>query len=176
MAGRRRLFLPLAGAGLALLLAACSDDNELPGQGYLPPSEVTQSQSIPLVVPPDFGERPSSSASPTSSQGDGGETTLAESQPSQTDALSGLDLSTGETALLTQADVQQADPTIRRTLDRENAIYAGDPAFVDKLLFGSFPSGGTSQAEQGPAVAEDVQIQQQPPDQQSWLDQLVNFF
>ena len=150
---------------LAGTLAACGSSNELPGRGYMPPSDVTVSRTMPLTVPPDFGLRPEA-AIPVA---EGGVTVLEEQAAVEQIDIAVLDASMAEQSLLLQAGVLGADPVIRRTLERENAILAGDPQFVDQLLYGEFISQPQVQLEEGPEVEPDVAIEQGEIVDDTWL-------
>lgn len=176
-----RLALSLAAA--ALLLAACNGGDELAGRGYLPPSEVTRSQAVPLTVPPDFGLRPTDTAEHTETGG----TVIASAEQPATVEVAELDATLGEQQLMVSAGVLDANPNIRRILNRENALLVGDPLLVDTLLFGSFPQAvageGTTQEtpaieiEEGQDIAPDVAIEQgEPVEDGTWVDSIIDLF
>ena len=176
-----RFALPLCAA--ALLLAACGNDNELPGRGYLPPSEVTRSQAVPLTVPPDFGLRPDDNLEHTASGG----TIVATVEEPTTVEVAELDATVGEQQLMVSAGVLEANPNIRRILNRENALLVGDPVLVDTLLFGSFPKSVAGESttqetpaieiEEGQEVAPDVAIEQgEPVEDGTWVDSVIDLF
>jgi len=109
-------------------------------------------RTIPLTVPPDYGVRPTGVSSNIV---DEREETVVQTLP--------LDMTVGEQVLLTRAGVLDADPTIRQTLSRENALLTDDPALVEALLFGSYPSADE--------VTPDVVIVQ-PEDESDWFDEV----
>lgn len=175
-------FVLLLGA-TALVLAACSGGDELPGRGYLPPSEVTRSQAVPLTVPPDFGLRPDDTAEHTASGG----TIVAAVEEPTTVEVAELDATVGEQQLMVSAGVLEANPNIRRVLNRENALLVGDPVLVDTLLFGDFPQAvaGESTTQETPAIeieegqdiAPDVAIEQgEPVEDGTWVDSVIDLF
>ena len=166
----RRSTLPVGLALSLLLLAACGTSNEQEGRGYMPPSEVTNSRAVPLTVPPDFGQRPES-ASQTES------TVFADEVAGTEIDITVLESTPGEQDLLLRAGVPQANPTIRTTLNRENALMAGNDDLVDALLFGDYPSGGTVELQEGPEIGSDVAIEQGTPiEDESWLDSVFGIF
>lgn len=176
-----RSVLPLIAT--ALLLAACGNDTELPGRGYLPPSEVTRSQAVPLTVPPGFGLRPGDTAEHTASGG----TIVASAEQPATVEVAALDATVGEQQLMVSAGVLEANPNIRRILNRENALLVGDPVLVDTLLFGSFPKSVSGESttqetpaieiEEGQDVAPDVAIEQsEPVEDGTWVDSVIDLF
>ena len=156
---------------LAALLAACGGSEELEGRGYLPPSEVTAARTVPLTVPPDYGLRPEAPE-----PAEGGMTVIgAEQQPTGIE-VAALDVTPGEQTLMMKAGVPRANPKIRSLLQRENAIFAGDPAFVEELLYGDFPEAGSVTVEEGPDVAADIVIEQQEIEEEGWLDGVMDIF
>jgi len=161
----------LSGLVLSLfLLAACGSTHEQEGRGYMPPSEVTRSRAIPLTVPPDFGERPESTKQTES-------TIIADEAVGSEIDMTTLDATLGEQNLLVRAGVLDANPGIRRALNHDNAILAGDPALVDALLFGNYPSGGAVEMQEGPEVGSDVAIEQGTPiEDDSWFDSVFGIF
>lgn len=167
-----RFVLPACLVAGLIVLAGCGSDNELPGRGYMPPSEVTASRTIPLTVPPDFGLRPESE-----SQAESRTVILADTASGSEIDVSTLDATLGEQNLMVQAGVLEANPAIRQLLDRENALLVGDDALVDALLFGNYPTGGTVEVSEGPEVGSDVAIEQSTPvDDKSWIDSVLGVF
>ena len=139
----------LPAAVLAGLLTACGGDG-LPGRGYLPPSTVTATGDVPLTVPPGYGLKP-----------EGGEASGAIERGAPRPAAV-LGTTAGEQALLSRAGAAAANPAIRATLNRENALLVGDEALVERLLFGAVPPAG------GEAPTE-IAIEA-PDGEASWLD------
>ncbi len=152
------------------VLGACSNSNEQSGRGYMPPSDVTTSRAMPLTVPPDFGARPESAKQSES-------TVIADETVGTEIDITTLNATMGEQSLLIRAGVLDANPAIRQTLNRENALLIGPPDLVDALLFGSYPSGGTVELAEGPDVGEDVAIEQGTPiEDETWLDSVFGIF
>jgi len=157
--------VPLAAAlALALPLWACGGGETLQGRGYQPPSEVTSSRAVSLIVPPGYGIRPD----PDSDEVVAGGTVIDQQEPDELE-IATLTTTMGEEMLMVRAGVMEADPTIRATLNRENALLVGQPQFVEELLFGSYPSGGAVELEQGDEVVPDVIIE--TPDEPGWLEE-----
>lgn len=167
----RFVLTALLGASFATL-AACGSDNELPGRGYMPPSDVTASRTVPLTVPPDFGLRPDSEK-----QAESRTVILADTVAGSTVDVAALDATLGEQDLLVKAGVLNANPTIRQLLNRENAMLIGNDALVDTLLFGNHPTGSGVEVTEGPEVGPDVAIEQSTPvDDDSWVDSVLGIF
>ncbi len=134
-----RAIAGLAAPGLAAaLLAACGGDT-LPGQGYLPPSEITVARTVPLTVPPDYGLRPGD----IEEQPAAGGTVVAQRDADAVEAAP-PGATPGERVLLARSGALEAEPGIRDTLNRENAILVGEPRLAEALLFGDHPSGGAA--------------------------------
>jgi hypothetical protein len=169
-AGRARPVV--VAAVLAVLAAACSDGGEqLPGVGYRVPGESTSSKLLPLTVPPDFGLRPEPEDETTE---EGYEIVSTQEHEA---LLQGTDsMSHGEEIILTRSDAVDANPDIRQVLDQDNAIFVGNPVFVDELLFGAHPSGGEVTLEEGGEVVEDVVIREGSAEDESDFDFLTNWF
>jgi hypothetical protein len=137
--GRIGLFAVAGVLALGLVLTGCQKTREAFGLNKSAPDEFAVVTRAPLSLPPDYGLRP-----PTPrvqrpqerdikdearrilvSSGTGGAATKTSDAPS-----------VGEAALLNRAGAANADPSIRQTVSRENSVLAaGDPGFVDRLLF-----------------------------------------
>jgi hypothetical protein len=168
--GSLRRFLPLVAPAALALLAACGSDDELAGRGYQPMSDVTVSRSIPLTVPPDFGLRPQ----PAEEQQD--VTVLQQETDLALLEVDEIAATQGEQALMAGAGVPQADPSIRKTLQLENALLAGDDALVDTLLFGT-PAGQAQQIQEGPEIGSDVAIDDgREVEDGTWYEQILDIF
>jgi len=166
----RRLHLLFAAPAALALLAGCGSDDELPGRGYQPMSDVTVSRSIPLTVPPDFGLRPQ----PAEQQQD--VTVLQQETDVVTLEIDELTATQGEQALMVQAGVLQADASVRKTLQLENALLSGDDALVDTLLFGT-PAGDAAQIQEGPEVGSDIAIDGgREVEDGTWYEQVLDIF
>ena len=128
---RIRLAVPAVLAG-AIAVAGCGGGEErLPGQGVLPPSDVTSARAMPLTVPPSYWLRPR-----------GGEEDVADAPAQSGEAADDADerlgaaMSEGERSLVLRSGHADSDPRIREALNRENARLVGPPELVDALLFG----------------------------------------
>lgn len=167
-----RFFHPALLVVAVATLAACGSSNELPGRGYLPPSDVTTSRTVPLIVPPDFGLRPESDK-----QAESRTVILADTVTGSAIDVAALNVTLGEEALMVRAGVLNANPAIRQQLNRENALLVGDPALVDALLFGNYATGSGVEVIEGPEVGSDVAIEQGTPiDDDSWIDSVLGIF
>ncbi|MBN34374.1 MAG: hypothetical protein CMM46_06280 [Rhodospirillaceae bacterium] len=160
---RYTLTQAVAAAALTLALAACGGAEPLQGRGYQPPSEVTSSRAVSLIVPPGYGLRPDAESAEVVA----GITVIDQQEP-ETLQISSLNTTLGEELLMTWAGVLEADPTIRATLNRENALLVGQPLFVEELLFGSYPAAGAIELEQGDEVVPEVLIE--TPDEPGWFE------
>jgi hypothetical protein len=149
----------------ALLLAGCGGDEPLTGVGNMPESQVVTQRTIPLTVPPEFGLRPDGTEAEVVAGG-----TVIDQQETTTLTVATLNATMGEQLLLERSGALNADPLVRAKLNRENALLVGQSAFVEELLFGSFPSGGAAvDLEQGSEIASDVVIEQDVEDS-SWIE------
>jgi hypothetical protein len=156
---------------VALLAVACSSsDDPLPGVGYRVPGESTSAKLLPLTVPPDFGLRPE----PVDETPDGYE--IVSTQEDEAVIEERNNVTQGEEIILTRSDALDASPDIRRLLDQDNAVFVGNPVFVDDLMFGDFSTGGAVLMEEGGDVAEDVVIREGSGDDESDFDFLTNWF
>jgi|GEM_PF-4722139 len=175
MVNRQRMSC-LAGAGALLFLTACSGDEPLAGIGNQPNSQVTVQRTIPLTIPPGYGERPDESEAEVVAGG-----TVIDQQEMNTLNVAVINATLGEQLLLQRSGALEADPLVRAKLNRENALLVGQPAFVDDLLFGSYPSGGAVEVIEGSYEVSDVEIEQgtqsgsdivieQESDESTWLD------
>ncbi|MGY8995620.1 MAG: DUF3035 domain-containing protein [Alphaproteobacteria bacterium] len=166
----------LAAAGALLVLAGCSGSEPLVGIGNQPFSQVTVQRTIPLTVPPGYGERPDGTEAEVVAGG-----TVIDQQETNTLAVAVLNATMGEQLLLERSGALEADPLVRAKLNRENALLVGQPEFVDELLFGSFATGGAVEVIEGTYEVSDVEIEQgtqagsdivieQNSDETSWFD------
>ena len=166
----------LAAAGALLVLAGCGGSEILAGIGNQPNSQVTVQRTIPLTVPPGYGERPDG----TEAEGGAGGTVIDQWETSSF-TVAVLNATMGEQLLLERSGALQADPLVRAKLNRENALLVGQPELVDELLFGSFSTGGVVEVIEGSYEVSDVEIEQstqsgldivieQDSDESSWFD------
>ncbi|MBB6254674.1 DUF3035 domain-containing protein [Nitrospirillum iridis] len=132
--------LMLAAAGLAAL-TGCDSLDYLFGGSRPTPDEFRVLARAPLEVPPDFNLRPPQPGSPrpqeivketrATSTVFGAATTEATAVASAT-----ANQSKGEAALVAKAGADQADPQIRKIVDKEwPGVVVGDRSFLDSLMF-----------------------------------------
>jgi len=167
----------VSAGGLAVCLAlvlgagACSTGNEeLPGVGYRVPGQATSAKLLPLTVPPDFGLRPE----PADETPEGYEIVSTQEEEK---VLQGADTMTeGEQIILTRSGGVDANPDIRQLLDQDNAVFVGNPVFVEDLLYGDYPEAGAVTVEESGEVTEDVVIREGTGDDESDWDFLTNWF
>jgi hypothetical protein len=142
----------LAFAGVAVAAAAlsgCDSARETFGFTKQAPDEFEVVTRAPLVIPPDYGLRPPQPGAQRPQEkeirdqaretvtGRNADTTgrpqLASTSPTP---AAGAPRTEGERALLTKAGALDADPAIRRTVDRESTLLAeADSGFIDRLIF-----------------------------------------
>jgi hypothetical protein len=146
---KTREFLGFAGLALAAAaLTGCDSARETFGFTKQAPDEFEVVTRAPLVIPPDYGLRPPQPGAQrpqekeirdqaretvTGRNAEAGRPQLASTNPSP---AAGPPRTEGERALLTKAGALDADPTIRRTVDRESTLLAeADAGFIDRLIF-----------------------------------------
>ena len=140
----RGLLLALSGALAVTSLAGCESARETFGFAKTAPDEFAVVTRAPLVIPPEFGLRPpvpgaqrpqerevrEQARETVVGRGAGGGTQVAAT------TNGGPALSEGERALLDKAGASDADPAIRRVIDRESTMLAeADSDFIDRLIF-----------------------------------------
>ncbi|MBI3710862.1 MAG: DUF3035 domain-containing protein [Proteobacteria bacterium] len=126
---------------IGLGLSACGETRKALGLDKAPPDEFKIVARAPLSLPPDYGLRPPQpgAARPQEASvpqavrqavvGSGGAR-----RPAPGAAVEGV--SPGEGALLARVGVNQAEPDIRQTVDREaTALAQADETFLDRLIF-----------------------------------------
>lgn len=139
-----------AGAALAVVcLSGCEAARETFGFTKQAPDEFAVVARAPLVVPPDYGLRPPQPGAerPQEKQvrDQARETMIGRNQSPGGPQLAstgasapvrGVPRSEGERALLGKAGALDADPAIRRTIDRESTMLAeADSDLIDRLIF-----------------------------------------
>lgn len=140
--GRRRGAARLTGGlcALTLALSACSDFRSAIGLDKRAPDEFAVVSRAPLILPPDYRLRPPEPGAPRpteTSPREDAETAVFEGARTEDAGAEGTaGRTSGEAALLDRAGAADADPGIRRLLDREHAIrIEEDEGFLDELLF-----------------------------------------
>jgi len=143
-------FLGFACVALATsALAGCESTRETFGFTKQAPDEFAVVTRAPLVVPPDFGLRPPQPGAQRPQEKEirdqaretvtGRNTGTGGAQVASLAGLnpaSGPPRSEGERALLNKAGALDADPAIRRTVDRESTLLAeADTDFINRLIF-----------------------------------------
>ena len=132
----RHVLLVILGA---FTLSACENAREAIGIGKQSPDEFAVVTRAPLSMPPDFGlrpPRPGAERPQEKSVTDSARDLLVKSTGAETPQQQALATSKGESALLAKAGATNADPNIRRTLNRESSILATeDDSFADRLIF-----------------------------------------
>ena len=119
-------------------LAACGDDRALERGVRASSGEVTALGWIPsLTVPPGYGRRPGPE---TETAGDAAGEAAAPDEDAGP-ALADAAAAGGERHLLERSGALAVGLDIRGLLQRESALYVGDPDLVDALLHGDLPDG-----------------------------------
>jgi len=137
---RRFGFVLVAGVALS----ACGNVKQQLGFTREAPDEFTVLSRAPLTIPPDFALRPPKPGAVRPQEGNEQDRArsilLGDSKRSVRAYKQALaadtSLSTGEKVLLTQAGAFEADPNIRKLVERETADLAMEKAsFTDNLVF-----------------------------------------
>ena len=146
---KTRHFLGFAGVVLAAAaLSGCDSARETFGFTKQAPDEFEVVTRAPLVIPPDYGLRPPQPGAQRPQEKeirDQARETVTGRNAGQNGAqvastnpapAAGPPRTEGERALLTKAGALDADPGIRRTVDRESTMLAeADSDFIDRLIF-----------------------------------------
>lgn len=119
-------------------LSGCGDAKEQLGLTRSAPDEFAVVKRAPLEMPPEFSLRPPEPGAPRpqelSTVDQAATTVLGPEQAARKKAKSGQGLTTGESALITEANVRY-NPDIRQIVDEEAANTAKkDQPVVKKLL------------------------------------------
>jgi hypothetical protein len=133
----------------AVALSGCGSMRETFGFSKTAPDEFAVVTRPPLVIPPDYGLRPPQPGAQRPQEKEirdqaretvtgrntglvaGGAQLASNSGPG-----GGAPRTQGERALLGKAGALDADPAIRRTVDRESTLLAeADSDFIDRLIF-----------------------------------------
>lgn len=137
--GRSGRVVVLAAAVAAL--AGCDSAKEVFGLNKSSPDEFAVVTRAPLVIPPEFGLRPPEPGAARPQDAPAAQAArnilvrnAGDGAGAGTGGPSGL--SSGESALLKQAGALNADPQVRREVDREStALVDADRDFMDRLMF-----------------------------------------
>tara|TARA_R110002072_G_scaffold60051_10_gene152628 strand:+ start:976 stop:1548 length:573 start_codon:yes stop_codon:yes gene_type:complete len=123
----------------AFTLSACENAREAIGIGKQSPDEFAVVTRAPLSMPPDFGlrpPRPGAERPQEKAVTDSARDLLVKSTGADAQQQQALSTSRGESALLAKAGATNADPSIRRTINRESSILeTEDDSFTDRLIF-----------------------------------------
>ncbi|MGE0745489.1 MAG: DUF3035 domain-containing protein [Rhodospirillales bacterium] len=123
-------------------LAGCDSAKEVFGLNKSSPDEFAVVTRAPLVIPPEFGLRPPEPGAARPQDAPAAQAARNILVRNAGDAGRGVGsggpagLTTGESALLRQAGALNADPLVRREVDRETtAMVDADRDFMDRLMF-----------------------------------------
>ncbi len=138
----------LVGLSAAVLLSSCQGTKRALGLEKSVPDEFAVVNRGPLVVPPDFKLRP-----PVPGANRPQEMTAADQARSsligraKLDAMRQRGMSRGEVAVLAHAGADVTSPDVRKTVDRESSVFAGeDKQFTKRLLDWKDDSAGAAVA------------------------------
>lgn len=142
----------LLSALLAIAATACNDVREAVGITKKMPDEFEVVKQAPLVLPPNFTLRPPEPGAPRPQELQPREAAQAaltgrrqapagDATPLlRTGGANSAPRSAGESALLSQANATNVDPSIRRTISEETTnLLERDKSFVDRLVFWQKP-------------------------------------
>ncbi len=117
---------------MAIMITGCSDFKETLGLERPTPDEFRVVSRAPLTVPPEFGLRPPAPGSVKS--GDAPQQQAEKSLFGQNAAKPSKPASSGEEKLLQLTGGNNADPSIKATVDRETAQLAeANKTLMDKI-------------------------------------------
>ena len=123
----------------AVVLGGCEQARDAIGMTKQVPDEFSVVARAPLSMPPDFRLRvpvPGAARPQESSTRDAARDILVNRSAGRPSAPAPGGFSPGETALLKRAGALSADPSIRRTVDRESSALAdADKSVFDKVVF-----------------------------------------
>jgi hypothetical protein len=150
---KTRTLLPLILLALAANLAGCSSIRSAVGIGKEGPDEFTVVAKQPLIIPPDFSLRPPEPGAPNAQEvsptatastaifGNNIVGTTEEGAPAPVGMGGSQPPSSGESAILSAAKAQNANPRIRALVNRETAaIAAKSQTLTDDILFWRDPA------------------------------------
>ena len=120
-------------------LTACSDTREMLGLEKTAPDEFAVYSRAPLSLPPDFSIKPPTPGADRPQGEDENikaQRALLGKSAAQTATTSYSNMSPGLKSLLEKTGALNADPSIRRTIDREtSAFIAESESFTDDIMF-----------------------------------------
>ncbi len=138
---RRGVWVGTAAAliALAVLATGCGNVQRSLGLEKTPPDEFAVVRNAPLTLPPDYQLRPPSPGAPRPTEATlrhQAATAVFEGNGGGRRAVGAGNETTGELALLQQADALDADPAIRQKVDRDFSVYVEEQdGFFESLLF-----------------------------------------
>jgi len=126
---------------LAVALSGCEGARQALTQTKTAPDEFSVYTRAPLTLPPDFGLRPPSEAAAAGRTDDNPEDIAKRVMLGRTTRVAPLQAATpGTAALLDRAGAQNAEPGIRKTVNRETSVFAEeDQNFMEALMFDPNP-------------------------------------
>lgn len=138
--------LIVTGCCLALLaaLSGCENARRAMGMGKQAPDEFAVLTRAPLKLPPDYGLRPpvpgAKRPQEATTRNQARQILLGGGASADVAARPANGLSTGESAILKRAGALNADPSIRRKVNRESTnIAVAQAGFLDKIIFWQTP-------------------------------------
>lgn len=140
------LRLAILAAGVAAL-TGCNTIRNATGLGKEPPDEFAVVTKAPLIMPPDYNLRPPREGAPPLNQTpptDAAQAALFDSGDASAAKPAAGDLSESEKQLLTAANANSPDPSIRQLIATDGrAMEAANDSFTQKVLFWQDKQSGT---------------------------------
>lgn len=134
----------LVGLGSVLTLGGCDSTKEMLGYSRKAPDEFAVYQRAPLSVPPEFSLRPPEPGTgrpqETQAKDQARQAIVGDKRARGAPPPRPAGTSSGEYALLKQANALEVDPEIRQIVNREFTIYQDESVSVtEKILFWQKP-------------------------------------
>jgi DUF3035 family protein len=137
---RRRAVACMVVLAAMAAVSGCTSIRQAAGITKQTPDEFAVVTKAPLVIPPDYNLRPPKpGAVPTNQLSPTGvaQAALAGDDNGSVPAPNGMPYSDSEKSILTQADANNADHSIRQEIaSDEKSMQGADESFTDKVLFG----------------------------------------
>lgn len=126
----------IATAFAALALGGCDTTRSMLGLEKTVPDEFKVVSRAPLSLPPDYSLRPPAPGATRPQEQGGTQRALSAITGGAATQVPARGSSSGETAFLSHAGADRADPAIRNELERDNSSLASaDVTFLDRVMF-----------------------------------------
>ena len=171
MAGMKNINVFQAGCLIAagIALVGCEKTRNILGMTKKVPDEFAVVTRAPLSMPPDYGLRPPAPGQSRPQElapREAARSILLKNAGAKPAAPPTGRFTAGEAAILTRAGALNADPMIRRTVNRESTVLAqADKTFLDKIVFWQkqMPPGTVVDAEKESRRLREVQALGEAP-------------